>query len=173
MRRLAILILSAALLAGCAAAPAVSGASSATVATPESTAQREPAPAETPAAPTGTAAEQTAVLDGFVSYGADTAGGSLKTAKAAATLVEYLSVSDLEVNVMTDWVAGLSDDERELLALNWPGILSEATAICTDPAAQADELAAAGVTTDFPGMVLTDVPDKLVTVNTVLGDKAG
>ena len=74
---------------------------------------------------------------------------------------------------MTDWLEGLSDDDRELLALNWPGILSEATAICTDPAAQAEELAAAGVTTDFPCMALTDVPDKLVTINMVLGDKAG
>ena len=40
-------------------------------------------------------------------------------------------------------------------------------------AAPADELITAGVTTDFENMALTEVPDKLVTVNTVLTGKAG
>lgn len=48
-----------------------------------------------------------------------------------------------------------------------------ALALCADPAGQADLLASAGVTTNFPGMVLSEVPDKLVTVNTVLSGRAG
>ena len=68
---------------------------------------------------------------------------------------------------------GLTDDQKELLDLNWPGILSEAEAICGDPAGEADELITAGVTTDFENMALTEVPDKLVTVDTVLTGKAG
>ena len=48
---------------------------------------------------------------------------------------------------MADWCTGLTDDQKELLDLNWPGILSEAEAICGDPAGEADELITAGVTT--------------------------
>ena len=157
MRRIVAVVLGFLLLAGCAAAPAKLVASA----------------VETATAETGTEKAQTDVLDQFVAFGADTAGGSLKTAKAAAVLVEYLSVSDLEVDVMTDWRAGLTDDQRELLDLNWPGILSEAQAIAADPAGQADELASAGVETDFGSMELGGVPDKLVTVNTALTGKAG
>ena len=139
-----------------------------------STATVESAVAPVPADPGhDTTAEQRSVLDGCVDFAADTAGGSLKTAKAAAVLVEYLSCSDLDADVMADWCTGLTDDQKELLDLNWPGILSEAEAICGDPAGEADELITAGVTTDFENMALTEVPDKLVTVNTVLTGKAG
>lgn len=47
--------------------------------------------------------------------------------------------------------------------------LAEAQAICADPAACADELASAGVETDFPGMELGGVPDKLTALDAVLG----
>ena len=66
-------------------------------------------------------------------------------------------------------VRDLSGDAQERLALNWPGILAEAQAICADPAACADELAPAGVETDFPGMELGGVPDKLTALDAVLG----
>ena len=166
MRKWLALVLGAALLAGCASAPADSLAPSAA----QSAVQSETAQtAATPAPTADTRAEQTAVLDGFVAFGADTAGGSLKTAQTAAKLVEYLSVSDLEVDVMTDWRAGLTDDQQAMLDLNWPGILAEAQAICDDPAAQADELSAAGVETDFAGMELAEVPGKLAEVDGVLG----
>ena len=100
--------------------------------------------------------------------GADTAGCSLKTARAAAVLVEYLSASEFEDGTADTWRAGLSGDAQERLALNWPGILAEAQAICADPAACADELASAGVETDFPGMELGGVPDKLTALDAVL-----
>lgn len=168
MRKLIAVVLGAALLAGCAAAPAASESAAAA----SGTAQTTPAPTEDPAA-YDTTGEQIDVLDQLVDFGADTAGGSLKTAKAAAVLVEYLSCSDLDADVMADWCTGLTDDQKELLDLNWPGILSEAEAICGDPAGEADELITAGVTTDFENMALTEVPDKLVTVDTVLTGKAG
>ncbi len=153
MRRLAILLAGAALLAGCAA-PAVPEAASAVQAV---------------SSEAGSRTEQLAVLDGLVDFGADTAGGSLKTARAAAILVEYLSVAELEDGTADAWRAGLSGDAQERLALNWPGILAEAQAICADPAARADELASAGVETDFPGMELGGVPDKLTALDAVLG----
>ena len=153
MRRLAILLAGAALLAGCAA-PAVPEAASAVQAV---------------SSEAGSRTEQLAVLDGLVDFGADTAGGSLKTARAAAVLVEYLSASDFGDGTADAWRAGLSGDAQERLALNWPGILAEAQAICADPAARADELASAGVETDFPGMELGGVPDKLTALDAVLG----
>ena len=143
----------AALLAGCAA-PAVPEAASAVQAV---------------SSEAGSRTEQLAVLDGLVDFGADTAGGSLKTARAAAVLVEYLSASDFGDGTADAWRAGLSGDAQERLALNWPGILAEAQAICADPAARADELASAGVETDFPGMELGGVPDKLTALDAVLG----
>ena len=163
MRKLIAVVLGAALLAGCAAAPAASESAAAA----SGTAQTTPAPTEEPTAAEDPAAydttdEQIDVLDQLVDFGADTAGGSLKTAKAAAVLVEYLSCSDLDADVMADWCTGLTDDQKELLDL-----------ICGDPAGEADELITAGVTTDFENMALTEVPDKLVTVNTVLTGKAG
>ena len=151
MRRLAILLAGAALLAGCAA-PAVPEVSS-----------------EEGTGHAGNRTEQLAVLDGLVDFGADTAGCSLKTARAAAVLVEYLSASEFEDGTADTWRAGLSGDAQERLALNWPGILAEAQAICADPADCADELASAGVETDFPGMELGGVPDKLTALDAVLG----
>ena len=167
MRKLAVLALCAALLAGCGSVPAASAPAAESTATAESAAAQAQDPAQ------DTKAAQIAVLDQFVAFGADTAGGSLKTTVAAASLVEYLSAGEIEADTMNEWLAGLTDDERELLALNWPGILSAAEAISSDPSGQADALASAGVETDFTAMTLTDVPDKLVNVNTVLSGKAG
>lgn len=158
MRRLAILLAGAALLAGCAA-PAV----------PEAASAVKAVSSEAGTGHAGSRTEQLAVLDGLVDFGADTAGGSLKTARAAAVLVEYLSVAEFEDGTADAWRVGLSGDAQERLALNWQGILAEAQAICADPAARADELASAGVETDFPGMELGGVPDKLAALDAVLG----
>ena len=77
MRRLAILLAGAALLAGCAA-PAV----------PEAASAVQAVSSEAGTGHAGSRTEQLAVLDGLVDFGADTAGCSLKTARAAAVLVE-------------------------------------------------------------------------------------
>ena len=148
MRRLAILLAGAALLAGCAA-PAV----------PEAASAVQAVSSEAGTGHAGSRTEQLAVLDGLVDFGAD---------RAAAVLVEYLSASEFEDGTADTWRAGLSGDAQERLALNWPGILAEAQAICADPAACADELASAGVETDFPGMELGGVPDKLTALDAVL-----
>ena len=131
MRRLAILLAGAALLAGCAA-PAV----------PEAASAVQAVSSEAGTGHAGSRTEQLAVLDGLVDFGADTA--------------------------LSRAVRDLSGDAQERLALNWPGILAEAQAICADPAACADELASAGVETDFPGMELGGVPDKLTALDAVL-----
>ena len=166
MRKLTVLLLTAALLAGCASAPADSLAPSAAPDTARSEAAPTEAPSAPEATPADTTAEQQAILEQLVDFGADTAGGSLKTACAAAALVEYLSTSTLEADTMR---AGLTADKQELLALNWPDILFRAQAICTDPAAEADLLASAGVTTDFTALQLDAVPDRLAAADAVLG----
>ena len=182
MRKWMALALCAALLAGCSSAPA---ADSLTVPESESTVQSEAA-AESEAAPaesealnqadvvyTDVQAEQINVLNQLVDFSADEMGGSMKVTRAAAALVEYLSFSDIEVDTMNSWLSGLTSEQLANLNANWSAILGEAESICGDPAGQADLLASAGVTTNFPGMVLSEVPDKLVTVSTVLGGKAG
>ena len=72
-------------------------------------------------------------------------------------------------SMLSELIKTPSGSAQERLALNWPGILAEAQAICADPAARADELASAGVETDFPGMELGGVPDKLTALDAVLG----
>ena len=118
MRWLASRLAGAALLAGCAA-PAV----------PEAASAVQAVSSEAGNGHAGSRTEQLAVLDGLVDFGADTAGCSLKTARAAAVLVEYLSASEFEEGTADTWRAGLSGDAQERLALNWPGILAEAQAI--------------------------------------------
>ncbi len=184
MRKWIALALCAALLAGCSAAPAdsISTSEAESTAQSEAAAESEAAPAETEA-PASTdqtdviysdaQAEQVNVLNQLVDFSADEMGGSMKVTRAAAALVEYLSFSDIEVDTMNTWLAGLTNDQLAALNTNWSAVLSEAESICADPAGQADLLASAGVTTNFPGMVLSEVPDKLVTVSTVLGGKAG
>ena len=92
MRRLAILLAGAALLAGCAA-PAV----------PEAASAVQAVSSEAGTGHAGSRTEQLAVLDGLVDFGADTAGCSLKTARAAAVLVEYLSASEFEDGTADTW----------------------------------------------------------------------
>ena len=162
-----LLGLSLATLTACGQTPGNSGAASsdsASAVISEAASDAAPATAETPAASSrDTTTEQRNVLDGFVDFSADTAGGSLKCARAAAVLVEYLSCDDID----------LTQDQRDLLDINWAGILANAQNIAADPASQTDLLSCAGVTTDFTGMVLTGVPDKLVILNTVFTGKAG
>ena len=138
-----------------------------------STATVDSAVASAPADPShDTTAEQRSVLDGCVDFAADTAGGSLKSARAAAALVEYLSYADIDAATAADWMAALPQEQRDLLDTNWSGILENAQNIASDSASQADLLASAGVTTDFESMVLTEVPDKLVVLNAVFTGKA-
>ena len=186
MRKWIALALCAALLAGCSAAPADSISTSETESTvqSEAAAESEAAPAETEAPAltmrnqtdviySDAQAEQVNVLNQLVDFSADEMGGSMKVTRAAAALVEYLSFSDIEVDTMNTWLAGLTNDQLTALNTNWSAILSEAESICGDPAGQADLLASAGITTNFAGMTLTEVPDKLVTLNTLLSGRAG
>ena len=172
-----LLGLSLATLTACGQAPGNSGAASSDAASAvisEAASDAAPATAETPAASSrDTTTEQRNVLDGCVDFSADTAGGSLKCARAAAVLVEYLSCADIDASTAADWMTDLTQDQRDLLDINWAGILANAQNIAADPASQTDLLSCAGVTTDFTGMVLTGVPDKLVILNTVFTGKAG
>lgn len=148
------------------------------------TSNPEPSPAETPAsteAPAESAAPDTTadtadakrtVLNGLVDFAADTAGGSLKTARAAAALVEYLHSADIDEAVASDWMASLTPDQLALLELNWSDVLFRAQNIVSDPAGQADLLASAGVSTSFEEMELSAVPDKLTALDTVFSNGA-
>ena len=101
-----LLGLSLATLTACGQAPGNSGAASSDAASAvisEAASDAAPATAETPAASSrDTTTEQRNVLDGFVDFSADTAGGSLKCARAAAVLVEYLSCADIDASTAAE-----------------------------------------------------------------------
>ena len=107
-----LLGLSLATLTACGQAPGNSGAASSDAASAvisEAASDAAPATAETPAASSrDTTTEQRNVLDGFVDFSADTAGGSLKCARAAAVLVEYLSCADIDASTAADWMTDLT-----------------------------------------------------------------
>lgn len=153
----------AVLLAGCA--PAVAAGESAAAAESAAT-------AESAAAPAAVQSRLTAVLDAFVAYEADTAGGSLKTAAAAADLVFYLSgdpVPDDLYGQTRAWQQGLDAGGQALLEANWPGIYACARDICADPAARQGLLDDAGVTGDLAALDLDGVPARLDAMNEALG----
>lgn len=172
--------LAALLLAGCAASPA---ATPETAVTPESALSGTALPAGTPTPETATAEtaasaagafkvqQLTVVLNGCIAYEADSAGGSLKTALAAADLVVYLTgdfVPDDLPGETQLWQEALSTDDQATMDANWPRVYRCAQDICADPAAQQGLLDDAGVTTDFSAMDLTEVPDQLDAMNEVL-----
>ena len=153
----------AVLLAGCA--PAAAAGESAAAAESAAT-------AESAAAPAAVQSRLTAVLDPFVAYEADTAGGSLKTAAAAADLVFYLSgdpVPDDLYGQTRAWQQGLDAGGQALLEANWPGIYACARDICADPAARQGLLDDAGVTGDLAALDLDGVPARLDAMNEALG----
>ena len=173
MRKILCCILCGLLLAGCAAAPAATpetARTGETAATPEAGfSTSETATVENAAAVK--TRRLTVVLNGCIAYEVDSAGGSLKTAIAAADLVVFLAgdlvPEDLPGETRT-WQQGLSADDQATMDANWPGVYRCAQDICADPAAQQGLLDDAGVTTDFSTMDLTDVPEQLDDMNTAL-----
>ena len=151
------------LLAGCAG---VSGTSAAQTATAES------APASVPAATAETSGKSlTVVLNGCIAYEVDSAGGSLKTAIAAADLVVYLAEEDVPADLGGEtaaWQESLDTDSQATLDANWPGVYTCAEGICQDLDSQQGLLDDAGVTADFSAMDLTEVPEQLDVMNAAL-----
>ena len=153
------------LLAGCAGVPGTSAAQTATA---------ESAPASVPAATAETSGKSlTVVLNGCIAYEVDSAGGSLKTAIAAADLVVYLAEEDVPADLGGEtaaWQQGLDESSQATLDANWPGVYACAEGICQDLDSQQGLLDDAGVTTDFSAMDLTEVPAQLDAMNEVLTD---
>lgn len=151
------------LLAGCAGMPGTSAAQTATA---------ESAPASVPAATAETSGKSlTVVLNGCIAYEVDSAGGSLKTAIAAADLVVYLAEEDVPADLGGEtaaWQQSLDTDSQATLDANWPGVYACAEGICQDLDSQQGLLDDAGVTTDFSAMDLTDVPEQLDVMNAAL-----
>ena len=161
MRRWISLILGLLLLTGCAPVSAENGGKFSTT---------ESATVENAAAAVKTQ-RLTVVLNGCIAYEVDSAGGSLKTAIAAADLVVFLAGDLVPEDLAGEtqaWQADLSTDDRATMDANWPGVYRCARDICDDPAAQQGLLDDAGVTTDFSAMDLTDVPAQLDEMNTAL-----
>ena len=151
------------LLAGCAGVPETSAAQTATA---------ESAPASVPAATAETSGKSlTVVLNGCIAYEVDSAGGSLKTAIAAADLVVYLAEEDVPADLGGEtaaWQQSLDTDSQATLDANWPGVYACAEGICQDLDSQQGLLDDAGVTTDFSAMDLTEVPEQLDVMNAAL-----
>lgn len=182
-------VLLAAALAGCTGGEGSRGASSAAM-SGSGAGEPSPTPSTTPdsaalsgadsAAGTGEA-NNTAysaeglktVLDGFVGYGADSAGGSLKTATAAGELVNFAAAAgDASATLGADtkaWLDTLTDDQKEALRANWAGVRDMANSIVTDLDGQSGILADAGVSYDFAHMDMGGVPAFVNTVDSVLG----
>lgn len=175
MGKILCIVLCGLLLGGCAAGP---------VATPE-TATPATAQTETQATPESATPEQavtealgavktrrlTVALNGCIAFEADSAGGSLKTAVAAADMVEYLAGDFVPQDLAgetTAWQAALSEEDSATMDANWPGVYRCAQDICTDLSSQQELLDTAGVTTDFAAMDLTEVPARLDAMNTAL-----
>lgn len=157
------------LLAGCAGMPGTSAAQTATA---------ESAPASVPAATAESAAATgktlTVVLNGCIAYEVDSAGGSLKTAIAAADLVVYLASEDVPADLGGEtaaWQQSLDENSQATLDANWPGVYACAEGICQDLDSQQGLLDDAGVTTDFSAMDLTEVPEQLDVMNAALTGK--
>ena len=151
------------LLAGCAGVPGTSAAQTATA---------ESAPASVPAATAETSGKSlTVVLNGCIAYEVDSAGGSLKTAIAAADLVVYLAEEDVPADLGGEtaaWQQSLDESSQATLDANWPGVYARAEGICQDLDSQQGLLDDAGVTTDIAAMDLTEVPEQLDVMNAAL-----
>ena len=136
------------------------------------TATAESAPASVPAATAETSGKSlTVVLNGCIAYEVDSAGGSLKTAIAAADLVVYLAEEDVPADLGGEtaaWQDSLDADSQATLDANWPGVYACAEGICQDLDSQQGLLDDAGVTTDFSAMDLTEVPEQLDVMNAAL-----
>lgn len=103
-----------------------------------------------------------AALEGGYGYESGSAGGSLRTAQAAAALVQVIAENGVpdQLDTLTDqWRASLTEEQRTVLMANWPGISERARAIAADPAGQKALLGDAGVTTDFTTLDLTRVTE--------------
>lgn len=174
MRKILCCILCGLLLAGCAAAPAVTpetARTGETASTPEAGfSTSETAAVENAAAAVKTR-RLTVVLNGCIAYEVDSAGGSLKTAIAAADLVVFLAgdfVPDDLPGETAAWHDGLEAEDQATMDANWPKVYTCARDICEDPAAQQGLLDDAGVTADFGAMDLAGVPEQLDAMNEVL-----
>lgn len=177
MRKILCLLLCGVLLAGCAAVPG--GPDPVTAETAATSETAVPAPTATPEEALSEALgavktrRLTVVLNGCIAYEIDSAGGSLKTAIAAADLVVFLAgdfvPEDLPGETET-WQNALNDEDQATMDANWPKVYTCAQDICEDPAAQQGLLDDAGVTADFGSMDLTEVPAQLDAMNEVLTD---
>lgn len=92
----------------------------------------------------------TAALESCVSFGEGEAGVSLKTAIAAADLLNWAEANarDSSIDAMAahlgEWLAGLDPERQNLFWANWPAIDGQAWAILRDMPGQLPLLADAG-----------------------------
>ena len=97
----------------------------------------------------------TAALENCVSFGEGEAGVSLKTAIAAAELLNWAEANarDSSIDAMAahleGWLAGQEAERQSLFWANWPAIDEQAWAIVRDMAGQRALLADAGDPQDY------------------------
>lgn len=97
----------------------------------------------------------TAALENCVSFGEGEAGVSLKTAIAAAELLNWAEANarDSSIDAMAahleGWLAGQEAERQSLFWANWPAIDGQAWAIVRDMAGQRALLADAGDPQDY------------------------
>ena len=169
-------------LAGCMGASS-SGAASSSSQMSQATASPSPsmepgssassAPSSSTAPDTTLSAAMVEALNGTVSFAADTAGGSLKTAQAASSLVQVLAESGTPDNLQAGaaaWKATLTEEQRSLLTLNWSGVSQLSRDIAADPAGQQGLLESAGIATDFTVFDLSGISAAMDSLDAALRD---
>lgn len=158
MRQLWLMLCAAFLFLAASAAPSALPRSP----SPEPSAAREaPAPSAAPgderpaaarpaAGPVQDPEALTAALDGCVAFGPGEAGASLKTAAAAAGLLNWAesSAKDSSIDAIeahfSGWIGGLEAERQSLFWANWSAVDSQAWAIVRDTDGQRPLLADAG-----------------------------
>lgn len=149
---LTAIVLALSLLAGCGKEPASQSAQPTPTPAPTASSEPTPAPSPTPVPVIGDYPELAAALDLCIAYGQAEAGVSLKTAAAAAALVEWSEANAAGIDgdtlavLVADWVSSLDETDYEKFWSNWTELDTFCRDLIKDPAAQADLLGDAGVT---------------------------
>lgn len=169
-------LLALSLLAGCGKNPDGQNAEATPTPAPVSTpAPTEPAPTPTPVPVIGDYPELSAALDACVGYGQGEAGVSLKTAAAAAGLLEWSEsyAADIDEDTLAvlvaDWISGLDETNYEKFWDNWADLDTFCRRLIEDPASQKDLLESAGVTLSKTAYSLTNYTKLYNAVNRSTG----
>jgi len=128
----------------------------------QSTVESQSASCDTASFQAERSADLQTLLTACVGVQPGAAGCSLRSASAAAGLVEFSATHAKDCSAprindqIKSWYNALSADDKNALKDAWPSVYADAQSLVADPKAMTDQLSDAGVTTNFAQMDLTD-----------------